>query len=290
MTSHCQLPIAECQIQSVIGIRQLAIRMTQSLTLTAPVESLESIGPIRAKHLRAIGLLKLGDLLEYFPRTYIFESAEGSIASVRPDQIHTVRGEVVAVDYVPGRSRGRFEATLSDGTDKLGLVWFNQSWLRSKIHPGLNIRVRGRVKFFRNIPQMANAKWELLEGDEAQLTEEKLRPIYPATINMPSERIGTIIDQHLDEAVKFVDEWFDAGLLGKRRLIAPADAYRLVHRPMSLNDAKKARRRLVYDELMLMQLGLGLSKHAARRPNHRAGACALINCSTVESASDFPSS
>jgi ATP-dependent DNA helicase RecG len=232
------------------------------LDLNAPVDSLEHVGPIRARELRAIGLLKLGDLLEYFPRTYVFESAEGSIAELKADQIHSVRGEVVAVDYVPGRSRGRFEATLSDGKDKLSLVWFNQAWLRSKLHPGQSIRVRGRVKFFRNLPQMANPKWEILEGNEAQLTEEKFRPIYPATAKIPSEQLGAIINRHLDDALKHIDEWFDRGLLDKRNLLPRADAYRLIHRPQNLRDAKQARRRLVYDELMLMQLGLGLSKRA----------------------------
>jgi ATP-dependent DNA helicase RecG len=233
---------------------------SSALALDFPIDKLPSVGPVRAKELRAIGLLKLGDLIEYFPRDYVFESAEGAVANVRPDQIHTVRGEIVAVDYVSGRSRGRLEATLFDGKDKLALVWFNQAWLRSKITPGMSIRVRGRVKVFHNMPQMANPKWEVLEGDEAQLTEEKFRPIYPATARMPSERIGALIDHHLDGMTAQIDEWYDRGLLDKRQLINRAEAYRLIHRPRNLSDAKKARRRLVYDELMLMQLGLGLSK------------------------------
>src|SRR6185436_14212208 len=135
-----------------------------------------------------------------------------------------------------------------DGKEKLGLVWFNQAWLRGKIHPGLIIRVRGRVKFFHSMPQMANPKWEVLEGDEAQLTEEKFRPIYPATAKLSSENIGAIIDANLNDAVAHIDEWYDQGLRDKRRLIGRADAYRLIHRPANLNDAQVARKRLVYDE------------------------------------------
>ena len=184
--------------------------------------------------------------------------------------------------------RGRFEATLSDGTDKLGLVWFNQSWLRSKIVPGMNLRVRGRVKIFHNIPQMANPKWETLEGDEAKLTEEKLRPIYPATARLASERLGAIIDRNLDDATANIEEWYDRALLDKRHLIGRSDAYRLIHRPKNLGDAKKARRRLVYDELMLMQLGLGLSKRL-RDGRVTAPVMRTTNCSMSAFASDFPS-
>ena len=73
--------------------------------------------------------------------------------------MQTARGTVVACNYITG-GKSRFEATLDDGTEKLALTWFNGSYLRRAIHPGLLIRVRGRVKYFRNIPQMVNPKWE----------------------------------------------------------------------------------------------------------------------------------
>src|SRR5205814_5914253 len=126
--------------------------------------------------------------------------AEGAIAQLQGDQIHTVRGEVVAVNYTPVRPRPRFEATIFDGNAKLALVWFNMAYLRTRIHPGQTIRVRGRVKFFRNMPQMANPRWEIIEPDAEQPGIDKFRPIYPATAHLPSEMIGTIIDQNLDAA------------------------------------------------------------------------------------------
>jgi ATP-dependent DNA helicase RecG len=230
--------------------------------LESPVEVLDHVGQTRARDFRRIGLNKLGDLLEYFPRDYVFESAEGSIADLKADQIHTVRGEVVAADYLSGGRRSRFEATLSDGTGKLAMVWFNSAWLRTKLHPGQNVRVRGRVKFFRNLPQMANPKWELIDAEDKvePLTAEKLRPIYAATAGLSSEFLGSIIDANLNAASSHVEEFYDRALLDKRYLIGRADAYRLIHRPANLLDAKQARRRLVFDELMLMQLGLGLSR------------------------------
>src|SRR5687768_18186040 len=84
--------------------------------LLRPIESLDGVGPTRAKAFKALGVSTLGDLLEYFPRDYQFESAELPISNLVPDQIQMARGEVVAVDYVPSRGRPRFEATLKDGT------------------------------------------------------------------------------------------------------------------------------------------------------------------------------
>src|SRR5688572_2365971 len=114
--------------------------------LNRPVIDLDGVGPTRAKHLRLLGVATLGDLLEYFPRTYQSESAERDIGALAAStEIQTARGRVVAVDYIPIRPRPRFEATIEDDHHrKLGLVWFNGSWLRTKIHPGKMIRVQGR--------------------------------------------------------------------------------------------------------------------------------------------------
>jgi RecG-like helicase len=78
-------------------------------------------------------------------------------------QLQTTRGEVVAVDYVTGRV-ARFEATLDDGTGKLALAWFNSAFLRRQIHPGDQLQVQGTVKLFRNLPQMAQAKWQKIRA------------------------------------------------------------------------------------------------------------------------------
>src|SRR5947208_2824358 len=133
--------------------------------LLNPIEILDGVGPTRSRHFRALGVKTLGDLLEYFPRTYRFESSELPISQLVNDQIQTTRGQVVAVDYIPSRPRPRFEATLDDGTEKLALVWFNSSFLRQRIHPGMTLRVKGKISFFRRLPKMVQAKWEVVDLD-----------------------------------------------------------------------------------------------------------------------------
>ena len=149
--------------------------------LQRSVESLPGVGPTRAKALQYLGVNTLADLLEYFPRDYQYESAELPISKLVDNQVQTARGEVVAVDYIGYRSRARFEATLDDGTEKLALVWFNSSWLRGKINPGMHIRVQGKVAYFRNIPQMVQSKWEVVDESTPIIEQSKFRPIYPAT-------------------------------------------------------------------------------------------------------------
>jgi ATP-dependent DNA helicase RecG len=221
---------------------------------------LAGVGPSRLKNLKALGLAVLGDLLEYFPRDYQSERSEGAIKELVPEQIQTVRGTVIAVDYVSGRARSRFEATIDDGTEKLGLVWFNGAYMRRLIHPGMLIRVRGRVKFFRSVPQIANPKWETITEEAEPVGEDIYRAVYPASAKLNSETIGGLIAEHLEEVLPAIEEWFTPELLKKRRLLERREAYRLIHCPKNAGDALRARRRLVYEELMLLQLALGLSK------------------------------
>ncbi len=229
--------------------------------LHRPVESLEGVGSTRAKTLKALGIDTLGDLLEYFPRTYQLEAAQSGINQLTGgDAIQSAAGEIVAVNYVPSHPRPRFEATLDDGTGRLALVWFHGAYLRTRLHPGQHIRVKAKVRFFRNLPQMQNPKWEIIDDDDQTQTQGRFRPIYPATARMPSEFIERLVAQQLPAAVAEIEEFFDDALLKKHQLPGRAQAYTLIHQPAAMREAMAARRRLVFDELMLMQLGLGLSK------------------------------
>ena len=232
----------------------------ETTVLDRSIESVEGVGPARAKVFKMLGVSTLGDLLEYFPRDYQFESAELPISALRPEQIHMCRGEVVAVNYSPVRPRPRFEATIFDGKDKLALVWFNAAWMRAKLRPGMHIRVQGRVKVFRNLPQMTNPRWDEVDETVATVDRSTFRPIYPASLRLTSETIGSTIEENLDAMLAEVHELFDPALPARRRLMDRRDAYRLIHRPADLNQAMAARRRIIFDELMLMQLGLGISR------------------------------
>ncbi|HYO08757.1 MAG TPA: ATP-dependent DNA helicase RecG [Tepidisphaeraceae bacterium] len=234
----------------------------QPTTLSRPVEDLDGVGATRAKAFKLLGVHLLGDLLEYFPRAYQSESAELEIAQLNAsDQIQTARGRVVAVDYVPVRPRPRFEATLEDDRgDKLGLVWFNGAYLRRAIHPGIFIRVQGRVRFYRNLPQMTNPKWQPIDAEAERIDEAKFKSIYPASAKLSSDAIGRVVADNLEPALADVQEWFEPELVARNHLMPRRDAYRAIHLPGDMRQAMRARKRIVYDELMLMQLGLGLSK------------------------------
>ena len=231
-------------------------------SLDRPIDTLRGVGPKKAKSLHKLGLRTLGDLLEYLPRDYRFESSERGVDELVNEQIQTVRGEVIAADYIAARPRSRFEATIKDhrSGEKLAVVWFNAAYLRFKVRPGMELRVRGKVRMWRNIPQMANPKWEEVDEQTAEIAEDSFRPVYAAVAELPSEQIEAVIRDNLHELTADVVELFPPKLLKRRRLLGRAEAYRKIHHPAHEREAAEARQRLVYDELMLLQLGLGMGK------------------------------
>jgi len=228
--------------------------------LAQPIEQLSEVGPARAKALRSLGVQTLGELLEYFPRDYLYESEEKSLDRLREGELGLARGEVTAVNYIAGgHSKPRFEATLSEGTGRLALVFFHGAYLRKQIHPGLMLRVRGKVQFLRGIPQMVNPKWEKVDAETQPVADARLRAVYPASAKISSDVIERIIAENLLLALGAISEWFPPDLLARRKLMSRTDAYRAIHQPRDRTEAIAARKRLVYDELMVMQLGLAAS-------------------------------
>ena len=223
----------------------------------------------------------VGDLVEYFPRDYRYETAEIPIARLLEGQLATARGEVMAVNYFAARGKPRFEATISDGNDSLALVFFHGAYLRRQIHPGLILRVKGTVRFFRDIPQMANPKWSVVDPATPAIEEGKFRPSIPPPRSLGSEAIERILADNLPEALSDIQECFPPALLQRRVLMPRCDAYRAIHQPRDLAEALAARRRLVYDELMLMQLGLAISR---RQDAGRLGARSFASISSWISA------
>jgi len=264
------------------------------MPLTTPLSELPGVGPAKLRALTALDLRTVGDLLHYFPRDYQYISAQADIADLQPNTICTATGEVIAVNYVSG-PRPRFEATLDDGTGKLALTFFHGAYLRTRIHPGMHLKVKGKLRTFRNLPQMQNPKWSAVDApaepgvvpigatspsphptsDISQPTSPPaLQPLYPATAALTSDALSKLIESALPLALPQITETLPEGLLRRRELLPRADAYRLIHRPHSKADAIAARKRLVYDELMVLQLGLALSRQNTRP----GGGAPILRC------------
>ena len=237
-----------------------------------PIEAVPGVGPRTAAILHRLAIGTVGDLLDHVPIRYEQEHAEASIAEVDasiPDEDGTtanvaVRGEIAAIKIPPGR-RPRIEATLEDDSGRIQLVWFNAPWLRNKLRPGMPVVAEGRAKRYRGYLQLANPQWRTVEhADELPARDARLRPVYGASEDLPSRRIEELIERILEPVTTSLEDPLPERFRHARALRPLGEAYRAIHRPDSRRDAADGRRRLAYDELLLLQLGVMMKRRHLR--------------------------
>jgi ATP-dependent DNA helicase RecG len=216
--------------------------------LEASLESLPGIGPRIAARLRKLGLGTVRDLLEHRPRDYQRAVGESRIVDLFGEQESVIAGEVRSVSL--RRTRGRLtvlKATVADESGAIPAVWFNQDWLVDKLQPGTRVRLRGQLR--RN--EFAVRSYDLNGG----ASTADLAPIYPAGEEITPPRMRVLADRALALAHNAPDP-LPARLKHAERLPQRADALHALHRPRTLEEAEIGRRRLAFDELLLLQLGL----------------------------------
>ena len=240
----------------------MASSFAPDIALGTPVDELPAVSRRRAGLLKRLGIHNVCDLIRHQPIRYEKQMAECDIAALAASQIGSARGTIMATRCPAGRGHRRFEAILQDEAATLHLVWFNGSYLQQKLHPGMAIRVHGKTTTYNGYPQMVNPRWELLEQDQPlQAARQRLRPIYPATEDLDSRTIEHLVAWTLPRVSAQIIDPVPAGLIRRYRMPALADAHRQAHMPASLQEARAARRRLAYNELLLMQLGIALKRH-----------------------------
>ena len=243
------------------------------LTLTTNIAAVAGVNLRQAESFRRLGIRCVADLILHLPVRYEHELAETSIAQVQEqadalgDEVTlSVCGEVVMVRSVPARGRRRVELTIQDDTAALRATWFNMPWLAEKLRPGLVVRLIGRIGRHRDLLQMVNPRWELVDAAEPKTPRaERYRPIYPAGDDLPSWQIERAVGEVLPAALAQLDDHLHEAYRASRALPALADAYRMMHRPDDPDEPKRARRRLALDELLLLQLAVMLKRRHRRR-------------------------
>lgn len=235
------------------------------VTLATPLRDLKAIHARSRAGLEALGLTNLGRLIAHLPMRHEMLEEETPIASLEPDRIGSARGEVSATRVVMTRPRPRFEAVLCDEDERLDLVWFNQTFLRDRIKAGTRLRVQGNVRVHGPGLQMINPTFEILAAEEPPRQHARLRPVYPASEAIKSAAIERSILATLDLALPLLEDHLPETLRRERELIGLAQAYERMHRPASEQEVAQARRRLAYDELLLLQLGVQLKRSQWRR-------------------------
>jgi ATP-dependent DNA helicase RecG len=216
------------------------------------VASLPGVGPALEQKLAKLGLRRIRDLLEHRPHRYEQAVPERPIADLLAGEEAAIAGEVVRVSVRrPSRRLAIVQARVADGSDEITAVWFNQAWLAEKLQPGTRVRLRGQLK--RN--EFAVRSYDL-NGVSATAD---FAPVYPASEEVPPKRLRALVERALPHACDLPDA-LPAPLKVSERLPLRADALVALHRPRSEEEGEEGRRRLAFDELLVLQVGLARAR------------------------------
>ncbi len=211
-----------------------------------------------------LGVETVGDLLEYYPRDWNFAPEAVKIGDMRDGDAVSVVGLVESTDLRSYRRPAIFEVMLSDDTGVCRVIWFHGGYLQTQLKVGQVIIVSGKVGKYKHQLQFTNPKFVVLEDEGARPEDDFGGGVYPATGRLSSRQIKRIIRPVLDELDALVDELYTDEFRRQAELVSRKDAFYWIHLPPDEEKLAKAKRRLKYDELFLMQLGLALRRYRLR--------------------------
>lgn len=225
-------------------------------SLDAQLTTVPGIGPKSGHTLRKLGLETLGDLLWHLPRRYDDYSQLKTINRLWYGEEVTVIGTVeqVSVRTVRGGKMKLVEATISDGTGTIGVTWFNQPWIASRLKPGEAVVLSGRVDQYLGRLTMNGPEWEPLESE--QVHTNRIVPVYPLTAGITAKWLRRVINSVVTRVATRIPDPLPATVVGETGLLPLGTALRQVHFPDSWDQLKQAQRRLAFDELLYLQLGV----------------------------------
>ncbi len=236
-----------------------------AVDLATPVQYVRGVGPARAAELATLGVRTVGELVEHFPFRYELAPKSKPIGTLGLGETATIVGDITDVRLRGSPGRRTVTARVEDATGRARVVWFNAAYLADRIRVGQSIRLTGQVDVGQQYAQFKNPRFALFDGNEDPLENDadRFEPVYPATGRLPSRQIARIIRTALADVAGLIPESLPESLRTRRTLPPRRTAVERYHHPTRSKDVDVARRRLAYDEFLLMQLAVQLRRHQA---------------------------
>lgn len=218
------------------------------------IETLKGIGEKTAKLFEKVGIRTIDDLLHYYPRGYDTYGEPKAIGELSEDETGTVEGFLKSgATGVHVNGLSIVQATISDMTGKLRLVWYHMPYLKNALRPDSHFIFRGRVIRKKNGLTMEQPQMFKPEAYEELLSS--MRPVYAQTKGLGNKMITSAVEQAL--AFRTLErDYLPAGLRIANELAEYNFAIEHIHFPSNEEELKFARKRLVYDEFFFFLLAV----------------------------------
>ena len=218
------------------------------------VKYIKGVGPNRVKLLNKIGIFTLKDLITYYPRTYEDRSKPKNLYECQDGEEVFVRAIACSrLSDIRLRGRTMQKLLIRDETATAEAMWFNQSYLKSKFEQGKEYGFYGRVSKKYGKIELMSPQFD--EGNRTKNTG-RIIPIYPLTYNLSQNNLRKIMENGIKEVYGNLEETLPNYILEEYKLEKINKAVKDIHFPESFNDFNTARTRLVFEELLSVQLAL----------------------------------
>ena len=223
--------------------------------LDSPITRLPGIKSGYARRLTNLGVNTIGDTLQLYPRRYDDYRSLKTINQLEYGEDVTIIGTVWDTHARETRRGLKIvNSTLSDGTGTIQVTWFNQPWLVDKMPAGTQIVISGKVGEYLGRLTFQSPEWEPL--DKQLVHTGRLVPVYPLTEGLTQKWLRRLMKQTVDYWTQRLPDHLPATNRERLHLLPVDEAVRQIHFPESWDILETARRRLAFDEFLLIQLGV----------------------------------
>ena len=225
------------------------------IDLNKDVQFVKGIGPKKAQKLNKLGIFTLKDLIYYFPRQFEDRNNFKKIFELQNDEKATIRVVVIGIEISnPRKGMNITKIDVKDDTGYAKLVFFNQNYIKDRFKPGDTILVFGRVKKeFKNI-ELSSCEIEFLTNSPKKTF--KIIPTYPLTYGVSNREIIGIIKIVFSDPNLEIKEYLPNRIIERYKLCSLDYAIRNIHNPTSKEALKISLYRIIFEEFLILQLGL----------------------------------
>ncbi|MCF4113833.1 MULTISPECIES: ATP-dependent DNA helicase RecG [Dethiosulfovibrio] len=228
------------------------------------IRYLNGVGPVKASRLERLGVRTLGDLLFFFPRRY---EDRRRIVPLKDLQADTVAASIVTVVSTDSRLsvKKRISLTRAIVSDDHGLasaLWFNRKGLDRLLTSGTRVALYGKIAREGGMSQFVAPEFEILGEDEVPVQIGGIAAVYSLTAGLSDRWLRKTIRRLLDQVLPELEDHMPESILRNLDLEPLGSAIREMHCPVSPESWKRARRRLAFDELFMLQIGLAIRRRS----------------------------
>lgn len=215
---------------------------------------IKGVGPNRIKQLNSLGIYTLEDVISYYPRGYENRGIKKDIAELVDGEDALIEAKCVSkmTEIRIRKNMTIYKLVVRDETATCTLTWFNVPFLKKRFIVGDTYKFFGKVKRKLNQIEMMTP---IIDEQDSNKNTGRIIPIYPSTYNLSQNILRKIIENALEEA-NVLPETIPEYLIKEYKLMGINEATKQIHFPNSFEDYNRARTRLVFEELLIMQLAL----------------------------------